>query len=86
MCQLAQARSHALVASSSNTALSIVDELADQEKRKKNAIVYNLPEASDHEADNCSFLDLCKKVYNADISVNKMVCLGKNLQINKGLC
>ena len=53
--QLAQARSHALVASSSNTALSIVDELADQEKRKKNAIVYNLPEALDHEADNCSF-------------------------------
>ena len=73
----AQARSYASVTSSSNTALSIVDELADREKRKKNVIVYNLPEASDHEADKCSFLDLCKKVYNADISVNKMVRLGK---------
>ena len=54
-----------------------MDELADREKRKKNVIVYNLPEASDHEADKCCFLDLCKKVYNADINVNKMVHLGK---------
>lgn len=51
----AQARSYASVASSSNTALTIVDELADQEKRKKNVIVYHFQESSDHEADNCSF-------------------------------
>ena len=73
----AQPRSYASVVSPSNAALSIADELADREKRKKNVIVYNFPEASDLEADRVSFLDLCTKVYNSDISVNKLVRLGK---------
>ena len=82
----AQPRSYASVVSPSNAALSIADELADQEKRKKNVILYNFPEASDLEADRVSFLDLCTKVYNSDISVNKLVHLGKSLQVNIGHC
>lgn len=34
---------------------------------------------SDREADRGSFLDLCKLVFKSDISVNKMVRLGKKL-------
>ena len=43
----------------------------------KNVVIYNFPEASDHEGDRGSFLDMCKEVYNSDISVNKVVRLGK---------
>ena len=37
----AQSKSYASAASPSNSALSIIDELADREKRRKNVIVYN---------------------------------------------
>ena len=51
----AQSRSYASAASPSNTALSIVDDLADWEKRKKNVNIYNFLEASDCEADRGFF-------------------------------
>ena len=73
----AQSKSYASAASPSNSALSITDELADQEKRRKNVIVYNFPEASDRKVDSGSFLNMCKEVYNSDISVNKVVHLEK---------
>ena len=73
----AQPRSYASVVSPSNAALSIANKLADREKRKKNVIVYNFPEASDLETDRVSFLDLSTKVYTSDISVKKLVRLGK---------
>ena len=34
------------VASCPSTTMSIIDELADRDRRKKNIIVYNLPESS----------------------------------------
>ena len=51
----AQSKFYASAASPSNSALSIIDELADREKRRKNVIVYNFPEASDRKADSGSF-------------------------------
>ena len=43
-CVPAQSRSYTPAASPSNSALSIINELADREKRRKNVIVYNFPE------------------------------------------
>ena len=57
----AQSRSYASAASLSNAALSIVDDLADWEKRKKNAIIYNFPKASDREADRGAFWTYAKR-------------------------
>ena len=51
----ARSRSYASAASPSNSALSIIDELADREERRKNVIVYNFPEDSDLKADSGSF-------------------------------
>ena len=82
----AQSKSYASAASPSNSALSIIDELADLEKRRKNVIVHNFPEASDRKADSSSFLNMCKEVCNSDISVNKVVRLGKSLQKNRDPC
>ena len=76
-CVPAQSRSYTSAASPSNSALSIIGKLANREKRRKNVIVYNFPEASDRKADIGSFLNMCKEVYNSDISVNKVVRLGK---------
>ena len=53
----------------SSAAHSIIDELADRDRRKKNIIIYNLPEATDHAADKVSFLALCKTVFNLDVLV-----------------
>ena len=35
--------------------LSILDELADRERRRKNLIVYNFPENGDHQVDKTKF-------------------------------
>ena len=48
---------------------SIIDELADRGRQKKNIIVYNLPEATDHAADKVSFLTICKTVFILDVLV-----------------
>ena len=60
----------------SNAAHSIIDELADRDRRKKNAIIYNLPEAKDRTADKNSFLTLCKTVFDLNVPVTRVVCLG----------
>ena len=36
----------------SSAAHSIIDELADRDRRKKNIIIYNLPEATDYAVDS----------------------------------
>ena len=64
----------------SNAAHSIIDELADRDRCKKNAIIYNLPEAKDHTADKNSFLTLCKTVFDLNVPVTRVVCLGKRLE------
>ena len=66
----------------SSAAHSIIDELADRDRRKKNIIIYNLPEATDHAADKVSFLALCKTVFNLDVLVTRVIRLGKR-QENK---
>ena len=76
-CVPAQSRSYTPAASPSNSALSIIDELADREKRRKNVLYTIFQRFSDHKADSGSFLNMCKEVYNYDISVNKVVRLGK---------
>ena len=58
------------VSAPSGAADSIIDELADRDRCKKNIIVYNLPEATDHAADKVSFLAPCKTVFNLDVLVN----------------
>lgn len=64
---------------SSNAALSIADELADRERRKRNVIIYNFPEAPDREADKASFISLCKSVYKCEFDINKIMRLGKKV-------
>ena len=64
----------------SSAAHSIIDEVADRDRGKKNTIVYNLPQATDHAADKVSFLALCKTVFNLDVLVTRVMHLGKRLE------
>ena len=57
------------VSAAFSAAHSIIDELADRDRHKKNIIVYNLPEATDHAADKVSFLTNCKAVFILDVLV-----------------
>ena len=52
---------------SSNTALSIADELADRERRKKNIVVYNFIECSDRNTDIETFKALSNNVFKLDV-------------------
>ena len=61
-----------------SAAHSIIDELADRDRHKKNIIIYNLPEATDHAADKVSFLGLCKTVFNLDVLVTWVTHSGKD--------
>ena len=63
----------------SSAAMSIADELADRERRKNNIIVYNFPEASDHQSDKDSFADFCNSVFKHNGNVNRMLRLGKKV-------
>ena len=65
--------------SPSSAALSIADELADRERRKNNIIVYNFPEASDHQSNKDSFADFCNSVFKHNGNVNRMLRLGKKV-------
>ena len=65
--------------SPSITALSIADELADRERRKNNIIVYNFMETSDHQTDKDSFVNFCSFVFNYNVKISKVLCLGKKI-------
>ena len=70
----------ATASTASSTAHNIIDELADRDRRKKNIIVYNLPEPSDRAADKVSFLALYKTVFDQDASVIRVTRLGRRLE------
>ena len=57
--------------------LSILDELADRERRRKNLIVYNFPENGDRQADKTKFQELSTTVFNLDLIITKVYRLGK---------
>ena len=59
---------------------SIVDELADRERRKKNVVMYDLPEAKDRVADKLSVLALLKTVYDLETPINRVVRLGRKIE------
>ena len=76
---------------SPSSAMSIIDELADRDRRKKNIIVYNLPEpasndksdsAQNNQSDSDAFSALCSSVYNSSFTITKLLRLGKK-QPNK---
>ena len=54
--------------------------VADRDRRKKNIIVYNLPEPSDRAADKVSFLALYKTIFYQDASVIRVTSLGRRLE------
>lgn len=60
----------------SNSAVDIVNELADRDRRKQNVVVYNLVECSDRKADLEAFKALCNTVFKLDVSICKATRLG----------
>ena len=74
---------HTITSDSSVTALSIADELSDRERRKKNLILYNVPEQVNTQSDKGFFVDLCKAVYDMNVPINKMFRLGKKKASNE---
>ena len=63
--------------SSTGTTLTILDELADRERRRKNLIVYNLAESSESQSDQPKLQELCSSVFKKDITLTKTVRLGR---------
>jgi len=43
--------------STAHTCTTIVEELAERDRRKRNIVMYNLPEARDRKADKASALN-----------------------------
>ena len=40
-------------------------------------IIYNFPENSDYQTDKAKFLELSKMAFNLDVTIIKVICLGK---------
>ena len=62
---------------STGTTLTILDELADKERRHKNLIVYNLAEFSVSQSDQPKLHELCSSVFKIDKTLTKTVRLGR---------
>jgi len=63
----------------SRSALDIVDEMADRERRKQNIVVYNFPECADRKADIDAFQTLCSTVFKLDTNICKAIRLGPKI-------
>ena len=63
--------------SSTSETLTILDELADRERRCKNLIVYNLEEDSEANSDESMLQELFSSVFNLDVVLTKTVRLGR---------
>ena len=61
---------------SAATTLTILDELADRERRSKNLIVHNFRESSDSKSDTPEIKDLLKYVFDLDVNLTKVARLG----------
>ena len=55
--------------STAHACTTIVEELAERDRRKRSIVMYNLPEARDREADKVSALTLIKSVYNLEVQL-----------------
>jgi len=53
--------------STAHKCTTIVEELAERDRRKRNIVMYNLPEARDREADKVSALS---SVYSRESPIN----------------
>ena len=69
--------------SSTGATLTILDELADRERRSKNLIVYNLAESSESQSDQTKLQELCSSVFKLDITLTKTVRLGRKTILNQ---
>jgi len=63
----------------SGTTLTILEELADRERRRNNVIIYNMPESSDPQSDQGKFKELCSTAFGIDVNLNKTTRLGKKI-------
>ena len=63
--------------STAHTCTTIVEELADRDRRKRNIVMYNLP---DREADKVSAISLIKSVYKLESPISRVVHLGKRIK------
>lgn len=60
--------------------MSIINELADHDRRKKNIIIYKLPEAVPNDkSDSDVFTAMCSSVYSCSYTITKSVHLGKKV-------
>ena len=64
------------VISTPKSALDIVDEMADRERRKQNVVVYNFKECADRKADIEAFQAICATVFKLDANICKAIRLG----------
>ena len=56
--------------------MDTINELSDHDKRKRNMIVYNLPESKNNSD---AFVGLCSSVYSCSFAIARSVRLGKKI-------
>ena len=59
--------------SSPRSALDIVDEMSDRERRKFNLVIYNFPEGADRKVDIKAFHTLSMDVFKLDSILKESV-------------
>ena len=62
---------------SATATLTILDELADRERRSKNLIVYNLAESSESHSDDSLLRNLFSSVFKVDVVLTRTARLGR---------
>ena len=57
----------------------VADEIAERDRRKRNVIIYNLPEQANRAGDKTKFTEVCKSIIDRDIDVVKLFRLGRKI-------
>ena len=84
---VSQDKSNPVPVSPASSTLTIIDELSDRERRKRNVIVYYLLEsAASIKNESDAFAHMCSSIIACTYTISKSVRLGKKVPNNTDPC
>ena len=63
-----------------SSTFDVANEIAERDRRKRNIIVYNLPEKTERVADKVKFTEMCKEITDVELKITKTFRLGKRVE------
>ena len=63
-----------------SSTFDVANEIAERDRRKRNIIVYNLPEKTERADDKVKLTEMCKEITDVELKITKTFRLGKRVE------